>query len=229
MNSIAENLDHILGRIEAAVRRAGRPPGSVRLVAVSKGKPASLIREAIGAGHLVFGENYLQEAEEKIAQLGKGPSWHFIGHLQSNKAGAAACLFDCIETVDRLKLARALEKQLARLERRIAVLVQVNVGREPQKSGVLPEETEKLLRALQDFSHLEVKGLMTIPPYSPESEKTRPYFRELKGLAALLEEKGLLGSRYPTELSMGMSDDFEVAIEEGATLVRVGTALFGAR
>jgi hypothetical protein len=229
MNSIAENLDHILGRINLAVQRAGRSPGSVKLVAVSKGKPASLTREAFEAGHLVFGENYLQEAEEKIAQLGKGPSWHFIGHLQSNKAGAAARLFDCIETIDRLKLAQALEKQLARLERKIAVLVQVNVGREPQKSGILPEEAEKLLRALQDFSHLEVRGLMTIPPYFPEPEKTRPYFRELKGLAVLLEEKGLLGRRYPTELSMGMSDDFEVAIEEGATLVRVGTALFGAR
>lgn len=229
MPAVADNIAAVLARIKAAVQKAGRPADSVRLVAVSKGKDAALLGEALAAGQLLFGENYLQEAEKKIAALGPGPQWHFIGHLQSNKAAVAAGLFDCIETIDRLKLAQALEKHLVRLNRTMSALVQVNIGREPQKSGVLPEKAAPLLAALQDFPHLQVRGLMAIPPYSSDPEESRPYFREVKRLALQLEQGGLLGRRYPTELSMGMSDDFEVAIAEGATLVRVGTALFGAR
>lgn len=229
MPAVAENIAVVLGRIETAVQKAGRPAGSVKLVAVSKGKDAALLREAMAAGQLLFGENYLQEAEKKIAALGSGPQWHFIGHLQSNKVALAAGLFDCIQTVDRLKLAQALEKHLARLDRTMNALVQVNIGREPQKSGVLPEDAAQLLTALRDLPHLQVRGLMGMPPYSPDPEKSRPYFQEMKDLAVQLEQGGLLGRQYPTELSIGMSDDFEVAIAEGATLVRVGTALFGAR
>lgn len=229
MSSVGINLEKIRARITTAARRAGRDPQSIRLVAVSKRKPLEMIREAFGAGQVLFGENYLQEAQEKIEQFGPGPAWHFIGHLQSNKAKAAAELFACVETVDRLKLGRALEKRLAELGRKMSVLVQVNVGREPQKAGVLPEDAAQLCRDLQQLPHLELKGLMTMPPYSDNPEDTRPYFRQLRVLAEQITELGILGQSGPVELSMGMSGDFEVAIEEGATLVRVGTALFGER
>ncbi|HSR36145.1 MAG TPA: YggS family pyridoxal phosphate-dependent enzyme [Desulfurivibrionaceae bacterium] len=227
--SIAENLASIRARMAAAAQRAGRSPESVTLVAVSKIMPVATIAEAVGAGQLLFGENYLQEAEEKIRQLPSTLKWHFIGHLQSNKAKTAATLFHMVETVDRIKLARMLDKHAAEAGRVLPVLVQVNVGREPQKAGVLPEEAEQLLREIQDLPHLAVRGLMTMPPFFDQPERARPSFRALRVLSEELAVKGLLGSHGPIELSMGMSGDFEVAIEEGATLVRVGTALFGAR
>jgi PLP dependent protein len=201
----------------------------VRLVAVSKKVAAAGVREAADAGQLLFGENYLQEAQAKIVEIGPGPGWHFIGHLQTNKARQAAELFAMIETVDRLKLARALDNHLANLGRRLPVLVQVNVGREPQKAGVFAEKTGEMLREMRGLEHLDVKGLMTMPPFFDQPEAVRPFFRDLRLLAAELTAEGLLGRYGPVELSMGMSGDFEVAIEEGATLVRVGTALFGGR
>lgn len=229
MGTVAENIEIIRARIRAAAERAGRDPRSVRLVAVSKHQPLEVIREAMAAGQVVFGENYLQEASDKVVALGPGVVWHCIGHLQSNKARIAAEIFDCIETIDRLKLARALETKLAELGKTMPVLVQVNVGGEAQKAGVAPEEAVQLCRDLHDFPHLIVQGLMTMPPFVDDPEESRGCFRQLRLLGEELAAKGLLGKQGSVELSMGMSGDFEVAIEEGATLVRVGTALFGER
>ena len=229
MTAIKENFQHVRERIRAAAIRAGREPDSVKLVAVSKRKPVELIRDAVNCGQLIFGENYLQESKEKISILGRNLTWHFIGHLQTNKAKAAAELFQVIETVDRLKLANGLEKHLAALNRTMDIMVQVNVGREPQKGGVLPENVEKLILDISLCSHLKVKGLMAMPPFLVDSEAVRPFFREVRRIGKDLAAKGLLERHGPLELSMGMTGDFEVAIEEGATSVRVGTALFGPR
>ena len=229
MTTIKENFQHVRERIRTAAIRAGREPDSVKLVAVSKRKPVELIRDAVNCGQLIFGENYLQESKEKISILGRNLTWHFIGHLQTNKAKAAAELFQVIETVDRLKLANGLEKHLAALNRTMDIMVQVNVGREPQKGGVLPENVEKLILDISLCSHLKVKGLMAMPPFLVDSEAVRPFFREVRRIGKDLAAKGLLERHGPLELSMGMTGDFEVAIEEGATSVRVGTALFGPR
>ncbi|MCX5865096.1 MAG: YggS family pyridoxal phosphate-dependent enzyme [Deltaproteobacteria bacterium] len=229
MGTVAENIETIRARIRAAAERAGRDPESVRLVAVSKHQPLTAIREAMAAGQVVFGENYLQEAEDKVAALGQGLVWHCIGHLQSNKARIAAEVFDCIETIDRLKLAKALETRLAELGKTMPVLVQVNVGGEAQKAGVSPKEAKQLCHELQQFPHLRLQGLMTMPPFVENPEESRACFRQLRLLGENLVAQGLLGQHGSMELSMGMSGDFEVAIEEGATLVRVGTALFGER
>ncbi len=229
MGTVAENIEIIRARIRAAAERVGRDPLSVRLVAVSKHQPLEAIREAMAADQVMFGENYLQEAEAKVAALGQGVVWHCIGHLQSNKARIAAEVFACIETIDRLKLAKALESRLAELGKTMPVLVQVNVGGETQKAGVAPEEAGQLCRDLQQFPHLTLQGLMTMPPFVEDPEESRGCFRQLRLLGEELAAQGLLGQHGMVELSMGMSGDFEVAIEEGATLVRVGTALFGAR
>ncbi|MFA7382186.1 MAG: YggS family pyridoxal phosphate-dependent enzyme [Desulfurivibrionaceae bacterium] len=227
--SIADNLALIRERMAAAARRAGRAPEQVRLVAVSKRVPVARIAEAVAAGQNLFGENYLQEAKEKIALLPPELTWHFIGHLQSNKAGEAADLFAMLETVDSLKLARLLDRQGEAAGRALPVLIQVNVGCEPQKAGVAPEAAEMLLREMAQCQHLQVRGLMTMPPFFDQPEAARPFFRQLRLLSESFIAKRLLGLHGPVELSMGMSGDFEVAIEEGATLVRVGTALFGER
>lgn len=229
MSRIRANLAEIHNRIDAAASKVGRDPKRVRLVAVSKKVPVELLREAHACGQHLFGENYLQEGEAKIGELGPGFEWHFIGHLQSNKAAQAADLFDLIETVDRLKVAMALDRSLAGSGRVLPVLLQVNIGREPQKSGVLPEEAEGLLRKLQELPHLVVRGLMVMPPFLEDAEAVRPFFRSTRELAAKLSDMGLLPLAGEVELSMGMSGDYQVAVEEGATLVRVGTALFGAR
>lgn len=229
MGTVAANIEAIRARIRAAAERAGRDPRSVRLVAVSKHQPQEAIQEAVAAGQMVFGENYLQEAQDKVAALGSGLVWHCIGHLQSNKARSAAEIFDCIETLDRLKLARGLESRLAELDKTMPVLIQVNVGGEAQKAGVAPEEAGQLCFALQQFPHLILQGLMTMPPFAEDPEESRAHFRRLRLLGQELVAQGLLGLHGPVQLSMGMSGDFEVAIEEGATLVRVGTALFGGR
>ena len=229
MTIFSENLALIRERIAHAAERAGRPVEDIRLLAVSKRVDPARIREALASGQTLFGENYIQEAREKIDEIGHGVVWHFIGALQSNKARMAAELFDVVETVDRIKLARSLDRHLAELGRTLDIFVQVNVGREEQKSGILPENAATLLEEIIELPHLNVRGLMTMPPYFEDPEKVRPYFRQLKKLADALEAQNLLGRSGRVELSMGMSGDFEVAIEEGATLVRVGTALFGAR
>ena len=226
MNPIAQNLKDVLAAIAAAAHRSGRDPGAVRLVAVSKTVDLERIRAALDAGQDLFGENYLQEAREKIAVLGRQVSWHLVGSLQSNKAREAVALFDLIHAVDRLKLARALDAAAARLGKVQDVLIQVNQAGEATKSGVEPEAAPALLQEVARLPHLKVLGLMTMPPWFPDPEAARPCFKALRDLRDHL--RGLTGLPL-TELSMGMSGDFAVAVEEGATLVRVGTAIFGSR
>lgn len=226
---ICDNLDIIRSQIKEAAERCGRNPNEIRLVAVSKRIPAEAIAEAYRCGQAIFGENYLQDAMEKIEQLDQSLQWHFIGHLQSNKARMAAELFQVVETVDRLKIARSLNRYAGELNKTLEVLIQVNVGRESRKSGVLPDEAKGLLKDIRLLANLKVRGLMTMPPYGREPEASRPWFKELKQLSVKLADEELFEDNDSVELSMGMSGDFAVAIEEGATLVRVGTAIFGPR
>ncbi len=226
---ILSNLQTIRLQIQETASKCGRDPAAIRLVAVSKKCPVSSLQEAMQAGQFLFGENYIQEAVQKKEATGDTAFFHFIGHLQSNKVRPAAQTFQMIETIDRLKLAAALDKELKLQGRTMDILVQVNIGREPQKSGVLPEDTEKLLTQITPLSNLRIQGLMTIPPFSQDPEQTRPYFRALRLLAEELQKKNCFFDNHHVELSMGMSSDYVIAIEEGATLVRVGTAIFGDR
>jgi PLP dependent protein len=226
VNPIAQNLAAVRAAIAAAAQRSRRDPGSVRLVAVSKTVDLEHIQAAVDAGQDLFGENYLQEARDKIAVLGRQMSWHLVGSLQSNKAREAVALFDLIHAVDRLKLARALDAAAARLGKVQDVLIQVNQAGEATKSGVTPSAAPALLQEVARLPHLKVLGLMTMPPWFPDPEAARPYFQALRELRDHLRR--LTGLPLP-ELSMGMSGDFAVAVEEGATLVRVGTAIFGSR
>ena len=226
---IDRNLHDIRQKITGTAIQCGRDPATIKLVAVSKNFPVSDIQEAIRAGQFLFGENYIQEAAQKKTDIGDTASFHFIGHLQTNKAKLAAQIFEMIETIDRYKLAAALDKELKHLGKTLDVLVQVNIGQEPQKSGVLPQDTEELLKKLLLLSNLKVRGLMTIPPYSDNPEHTRPHFRALRRLAEKMQGKNYFSDSTCVELSMGMSSDYIIAIEEGATLIRIGTALFGNR
>lgn len=220
---LKDNLADVKRRIANAAQRARRDPSEIKLVAVSKTHAASVLREAINAGITVFGENKVQEAESKIAEIGReGIEWHLIGHLQSNKARRAVQLFDVIQSLDSLELAVRLER-ICREENRdeLSVFVQVDLAAEATKSGISEADLPELVGFLQNCKCLMLNGLMVLPPYFDDFEKTRPYFKRLREL----RDKTLPGG----ELSMGMSHDFEVAIEEGATVVRVGTAIFGAR
>lgn len=227
--SIEKNLETIRERVAAAARRANRDPRDIKLLAVSKKVPWERIKEAVACGQLLYGENYVQEARTKIPQLGQDLIWHFIGHLQSNKIKPAVELFQVIQTVDRVKLAVSLNNHLAALSRSMSVFIQINIGKEPRKAGVLPEKAEQLLRAVNELQYLRVAGLMAIPPFTADPGMARPYFRQMREMLADFMAKKLLGRHGQPELSMGMSHDFEAAIEEGATLVRVGTAIFGQR
>jgi len=226
VSQVAENLEVVNRRLTAAAQRAGRDPGEVRLVAVSKKVEVQRLRQAVAAGHRRFGENYVQEAKGKIAALEPGLSWHLVGSLQTNKAREAAALFDLIHGVDRLRLAQALDQAAARLDKVQEVLIQVNLTGEATKSGVPPAEAAELVREAARLPHLRVVGLMTMPPWFADPEAARPYFQALRELRDRLRR---LPDLPLPELSMGMSGDYEVAVEEGATLVRVGTAIFGAR
>lgn len=226
--SIAENLKLIRQRIDDAARRAGRDPASVRLVAVSKTKPVSAIVEARDSGQLLFGENYVQELVAKVAELPDGVSWHFIGGLQSNKVRQIAGLVDLIHSVDRISLAREIDRQWGALGRCCDVLIQVNISREATKGGTSSQDLLDLVTEAAGLAHLRIRGLMTMPPFFDDPEAARPYFRRLRELAGEVEAAGIAGVEM-AELSMGMSGDFEAAIAEGATLVRVGSALFGER
>ena len=208
---------------------SGRRPEDVQLVAVSKTVPSERLLTAIGLGVRVFGESYVQEAREKFNALYAHPlSWHFIGHLQSNKAKYVVKIFDLIHSVDSLKLSREIDKQAGKIGKVQSVLVQVNIAEESSKSGVLLEDTAQLVTEMSQLTHLEVKGLMTMPPYFNAPEKARPYFKALRQLRDQLRAMEIPGV-VMDELSMGMTGDFEVAIQEGATLVRIGTAIFGER
>ena len=226
--AIAANLVHIREQIGAAARQAGRDPATVRLVAVSKTKPAAMVDEAARAGQRFFGENYVQELVEKARQVTEPVDWHFIGHLQSNKVKYIAGLVSMIHSVDRISLAREIDRQWARLDRVCDVLVQVNVSGEATKSGTTRAEAIALVRQVAQLPHLRVRGLMTMPPFFDDPDGARPYFRQLRELAAEITALDLAGVAM-AELSMGMSGDFVPAIAEGATLVRIGSAIFGSR
>jgi pyridoxal phosphate enzyme (YggS family) len=229
MNTIRDNLTAITGAIRSAALRRGRDPGEIALVGVSKKQSLRTVREGILAGVAILGENYIQEAQAKIEALGPQPvSWHFIGHLQSNKAGQAVRCFDLIHTVDSLKLARAIDRQARALGKVQKVLLQVNIGLETTKSGTRPEEAQDLARDMAGLSGLSLRGLMCMPPFFDDPERARPYFRALAELRGTIQAEALPGV-VMEHLSMGMSGDFEAAVEEGSTLVRIGTALFGER
>ena len=225
--SVAANLGLVRGRIAAACARVGRDPAGVRVVAVSKTQPAAAVAEAIAAGADAIGENRVQEAAGKRPLAPGAVPWHLIGPLQRNKAKAALGLFDVIETVDRAELADRLEGLLVEDDRVLPVFIEVNVGGEAQKSGVTAGEAPVLAgHILARCPHLRLAGVMTVPPYDADPERSRVHFAALRELAKALAARRALP---PLELSMGMSEDFEVAVEEGATLVRLGRILFGER
>jgi hypothetical protein len=226
--SVAGNLKQIEERIRTSAQRVGRNPDSVRLVAVSKTQPAEAVKAALDAGQQLFGENYVQEFLEKAQQLPASVEWHFIGSLQSNKVKYLAGLTTLIHSVDRLSLAREIDRQWGKIGKPCDILLQVNISGEETKSGTTSEDLLQLAREASLLPHLRVRGLMTMPPFFDEPERVRPYFRELRRLAEVLTAEQIPGITME-ELSMGMSGDFEVAIEEGATLVRVGSAIFGER
>jgi len=223
---LAANLENIRQRIVAACHRAGRAPDSVRLLAVTKSQPPELVVEAAKLGLALFGENKVQEAKAKIPLCPARLRWHMIGHLQSNKCRDAVELFELVQSVDSLALAEELNKRAEQAAKNVRILLEVNIVGEASKFGYKPEQLLLDLKKLNALPRLEIHGLMTVPPYSPLPEKVRPVFRRLRELREQCEQA--LGAPLP-QLSMGMSGDFEVAIEEGATMVRLGTALFGER
>jgi len=226
--SLFSNLEQVHAQIFAAAKAAGRDPATVRLVAVSKTKPAAMIEEAADSGQQIFGENYVQEFIAKIAAVRAPVEWHFIGHLQSNKVKQIAGLVSMIHSVDSLSLAREIDRQWARTGKVCDILIQVNLSAEATKSGTTTEEAISLVREVALLQSVRICGLMTLPPFFDNPDAARPYFRELRLLAAEIGSHAISGVAMQ-ELSMGMSGDFEVAIEEGATLVRIGSAIFGHR
>jgi PLP dependent protein len=230
--SIAENIAEVLRRIDQAARRAGRDPKEVQLIAVTKTQPADRIREAYQAGLRLFGENRVQEHAEKSDALSDllDAEWHMIGHLQTNKAPLAAELFRAVDSVDSVRLARKLNAAAMELTKKLPILIEVNVGGEAAKSGLAPGSAalQEFLELAPELPHLEIHGLMTVPPYAEEPETARSYFRMLRELRDNISARRLPAIKMDT-LSMGMSHDFGVAIEEGSTCVRVGTAIFGER
>lgn len=229
-DQLAVRLAAIRARIAAAAKNCGREPDEITLIAISKTHPASVIKRVIEFGALDVGENRVQEAEEKIAELGRDAArWHLVGHLQANKARRAVNLFDVIHSLDSVDLARRLDRLCQEEGReKLAVLVQVDLGQEETKSGVDESELTHLVEGLGPLRRLELTGLMTLPPFFDDPEQSRPFFRRLRQLRDELAARGAFGAGIG-ELSMGMTNDFEVAIEEGATMVRVGTAIFGER
>jgi pyridoxal phosphate enzyme (YggS family) len=236
MSEIKENLIKVMERIEKAAQRVGRDPKGIKLVAVSKTVDAARIKEAIEAGASILGENYVQEAQKKIEEIGRpacterfgegrSVAWHFIGHLQSNKAKYAVRLFDMIHSIDSLTLAEELNRRAEQVGQVAKVMIEVNISGEATKFGTDEEKVLSTFRGILNLGHLSLEGLMTMPPYFDLPEMSRPYYTKLREL-----REGMVREGIPLkELSMGMSNDFEIAIEEGATYVRVGTAIFGER
>lgn len=231
LKGLRERLAEVRKQIEGAAIRAGRAPEDVTLVAVSKTHPSETLREAIKAGALDFGENRVQEAETKIPQVGRHRArWHLIGHLQSNKARKAVKFFDVIHSLDSIELATRLNKICEDTDRReLPVLVQVDLAGEKTKSGVREEDLGELIETIKTLPRLRFIGLMVLPPFFEDAESVRPFFRRLRELRDELKSQNAFTANQRGELSMGMSHDFEIAIEEGATFVRVGTAIFGER
>jgi PLP dependent protein len=230
LEELRERLDRVLEKIAKSALRSGRSPEEIRLIAVSKTHPTEILRLAIAAGVRDLGENRVQEAEGKIKELRDSQvRWHMIGHLQSNKARRVVQLFDVVHSLDSSDLAERLNRICEEEERTVLpVLIEVKLGEEETKTGIREEELPALLETIKRCSRLKLKGLMTVPPYFEDRELVRPFFRRLRELRDNLRDRGLFDSKVG-ELSMGMSHDFQVAIEEGATMVRVGTAIFGER
>lgn len=225
---LAARFEDILQRIELACKRAGRDPGEISIVGASKSQPVERLAWAWEAGLRIFGENRVQEALAKQPELPSGIDWHLIGPLQSNKARKAAEIFSTVHSIDRLKIARALDREARRLDRRLRCFVEVNLAAEESKHGFAPDDLATRVEPLIEFDALEIVGLMAIPPLETDSDRARTWFRQLRELRDGLTSTDRWGS-WPGYLSMGMSQDFELAIEEGATHVRIGTSLFGPR
>lgn len=251
MKTIKQRLEEINKEIQTTANACGRSADDITLVAVSKKKSVEVIREGIAAGVAVLGENYIQEAVEKIEAIGTGTgtdvdvdvdagagsgsgsgadavSWHFIGHLQSNKAKFAVKYFDLIESVDRLKLAREIDKQAEKIGKKQKILMQINISEEASKSGASADDAIFLAKEIAALNHVSVQGLMGMPPFFDDPEGARPYFKALADIKKAIEKEGIPNISMD-HLSMGMSGDFKVAIEEGSTMVRIGTAIFGSR
>jgi pyridoxal phosphate enzyme (YggS family) len=227
MEGIRDNVRRVKEAMEKAAERSGRRPEEIRLVAACKTVDIERIQAAVEAGITILGENYVQEAMRKNEVLETPVSWHFIGHLQKNKAKYAVRLFEVIHSVDSIALAEELNKRADRVGRKMEVLVEVNLSREVSKWGVTEDETMPLIHRISERANLSFQGLMTMPPFFDDPEDSRPYFVNLRALAERVVREGVHAG--PLELSMGMTNDFPVAIEEGATLIRVGTAIFGPR
>lgn len=227
---LAARFANVKARIVAAAEQCGRDPSGITLIAISKTHPASVVKELIDLGATDLGENRVQEADTKIPEVGqKGARWHLVGHLQANKARRALGLFDVIHSLDSIDLARRLDRLCVEVGREsLPLLIQVDLGHEETKSGVDEKELPQLVETVQQLQHLELIGLMTLPPFFEDPKQARPYFRRLRELRDELAGKGAFGE-CSGELSMGMTNDFAVAIEEGATMVRIGTAIFGER
>ncbi len=228
MVDIAGNCRRVMDAIADAAERSGRDPRRVRLLAATKTQPVEAVRAAVEAGVSLLGENYVQEAQAKKDLVGGNAAWHLIGHLQRNKARAAVGLFSLIQSLDNARLARVLDREAQAQDQDVGVLVEVNLGGEASKTGVAEEGLVPLLREVSGLSRVRVRGLMVVPPLAADPEASRPYFRRLRELRDSVNELGL-GNVALEELSMGMTHDYHIAVAEGATLVRVGTALFGPR
>jgi PLP dependent protein len=227
---LAVRLADVRARVRAAAQKSGRQPDEVRLIAISKTHPASVIKQVCQLGATDFGENRVQEAEGKIVEIGREKvRWHLVGHLQANKARRAVNLFDVIHSVDSLDLAQRLDRLCVEESREsLPVLIQVDLGHEETKSGIEESELTHMVESLGPLTRVKLIGLMTLPPFFDDPEQSRAFFRRLRELRDELNQRGAFGER-TGELSMGMTHDFEVAIEEGATMVRIGTAIFGER
>ncbi len=225
MGLIAENIDDVLRKIENAARKSGRDAKDIKLIAVTKTVDINRIKEAVEAGLRIFGENRVQEALPKLKELGRIVSWHFIGHLQTNKVKDVAGNFDLIHAVDSLRLSEEIDRQAKKRDIVQEILIEVKLSEEESKFGMPEKGVLPLIERASEFENIKILGLMTIPPFFNDAEKTRPYFKRLREIRNEAVKKGFNLS----ELSMGMSHDFEIAIEEGATMVRIGTAIFGER
>ncbi len=228
MSEVAENIGIVREKIAAAALRVGRDPSEVKLMGVTKTVDDERIIESIRAGIDIIGENYVQEAKRKIEKMGRSLPWHLIGHLQTNKAKYAVKFFDLIHSVDRIALAQELSRRAGMINTEVNILIEVNVSGEGSKEGVAPEQAIALVRDVAQVPNLKIRGLMTMAPWFDDQEQARPYFRRLRELKDAITQADITGVEI-RELSMGMSGDYEVAVEEGATIVRIGTKIFGAR
>ncbi len=228
MISIERNIKDIRYKIKTAAEKSERNPDDIQLVAVTKGFPPEIVQKAVDSGLKLIGENRVQEASAKIKLVKGSVKWHLIGHLQRNKVKTSVNMFSMIQSVDRLSLAEEIQKRAERIEKRIDVLVQVNIGEEKTKYGVGPADVESFIKKIALFPNIRVKGLMAIPPFKQNPEEVRPYFKHLKDIFENIKQNQIKNVKMDY-LSMGMSNDFEVAIEEGANMVRIGTGIFGTR